>query len=47
MPFDIFEKSVFLSHGSVEKESQDLSSSPPKRIRNDREGVDERTMFHS
>lgn len=27
-----FEKSVFLSHGSVEKDSQDLSSSPPKRI---------------
>ena len=27
-----FETSVFLSHGSVEKDSQDLSSSPPKRI---------------
>ena len=27
-----FEKYVFLSHGSVEKDSQDLSSSPPKRI---------------
>ena len=27
-----FETSVFLSHGSVEKDSQDLSSSPSKRI---------------